>query len=83
MRTARRCRAKAKATGRRCENPAAYGMPVCRFHGARKKSAIRSGPAHPNFKHGQRTLEAMSTHEADMKLLGDINKILKKKGLIK
>ena len=53
-----RCRARSKRSLERCKNPAAYGMPVCRFHGARRPETIRRGPAHPQYRHGRETLEA-------------------------
>lgn len=69
LKTARRCRARAKHSGQRCHNPAAYGMPVCRMHGARKAETIRSGPAHPNYQHGQNTKEAKRAHKEGMTVL--------------
>lgn len=55
---AQRCTAKCKARGDRCFNPAAYGMAVCRYHGARKPETIMRGANHPQYRHGQETLEA-------------------------
>ena len=52
------CTARSKRSLRRCLNPAAYGMPVCRFHGARRPDAVLRGPKHPLYRHGQETLEA-------------------------
>jgi hypothetical protein len=69
LRTARRCHAKAKHSGLRCHNPAAYGMGVCRVHGARKAETIRRGEDHPRYKHGQKTKEAKRAHKEDMDLL--------------
>jgi hypothetical protein len=50
---AKQCRARTKSSGlkKQCANPAAYGMPVCRFHGAHKK--ILKGKDHPNYRHGK------------------------------
>lgn len=56
--SAPRCAAKAKHSGKRCKNPAAYGMNVCRMHGARKRETVRHGVTHPNYKHGRETREA-------------------------
>lgn len=53
-----RCTAKCKARGDQCRNPAAYGMSVCRFHGARKAETVRRGANHPQYSHGGETLEA-------------------------
>lgn len=55
---ARRCTAKCKARGDRCRNPSAYGMRVCRYHGARKPETVKRGASHPQYKHGQETREA-------------------------
>jgi hypothetical protein len=52
------CRARSKRSLSRCKNPAAYGMPVCRFHGARRPETIKHGSAHPQFQHGRETVEA-------------------------
>lgn len=52
------CKAKSKHSQVRCLNPAAYGMPVCRFHGARKPQTILKGKDHPNYRHGKETLYA-------------------------
>jgi hypothetical protein len=52
------CHAKCKATQNPCRNPAAYGMRVCRYHGARRPGTILKGKDHPNYRHGQETLEA-------------------------
>ena len=49
------CRARSKRSLHRCLNPAAYGMPVCRFHGARRPESIKRGPDHPQFVHGRET----------------------------
>ena len=55
----KRCKAKCKArVGEQCRNPAAYGMAVCRYHGARKPKTIMRGANHPQYKNGQETLEA-------------------------
>lgn len=55
----RRCTAKCKArAGAQCLNPAAYGMAVCRYHGARKPEMVRRGASHPQYRHGGETQEA-------------------------
>lgn len=69
MKTARRCHAHTKSTGQQCHNPAAFGMLVCRLHGARKKSTILKGRDHPNYRHGQDTQEAKATGIAELKFL--------------
>ena len=67
-----RCYAKCKARGDQCRNPAAYGMPVCRFHGARKPGTIKRGAAHPNYRHGGETLTAKSNRSAKLAQLRDL-----------
>jgi len=54
----KRCKAKCKARGDQCRNPAAYGMAVCRYHGARKTETIMRGANHPQYRHGQETILA-------------------------
>jgi hypothetical protein len=53
---AKQCTANSKRTKQRCKNPAAYGCRTCKVHGSRKN--ILSGKAHPNWKHGRRTIRA-------------------------
>jgi hypothetical protein len=53
-----RCKARSKRSLGRCRNPCAYGMQVCRFHGARRPETIKRGSNHPNFQHGRETFEA-------------------------
>ena len=69
---AQQCHARAKGTGLQCRNPAAYSMPVCRFHGARLAGTIRRGSDHPQWKHGQETLEAKAERSA---MLGELRAI--------
>jgi hypothetical protein len=69
MRTAKRCSARAKSTGIQCQNPAAYGTPVCRFHGARKRSTVLTGQAHPNYQHGRATKAVKDETSREMKEL--------------
>jgi hypothetical protein len=47
------CTARSKRSLRRCMNPCAYGMPVCKFHGARRRESILRGSDHPKFIHGR------------------------------
>ena len=79
----KQCTARAKSTKQRCLNPAAYGCKTCRLHGARKKSIIKHGKLHPNYRHGMETLVAK--HERSKKLaeLKAIEADLRTKGLIK
>ena len=39
-------------------NPAAFGMAVCRYHGARRPETIKRGANHPQYRHGQETYGA-------------------------
>lgn len=55
LRDAPRCSATAKSTRQRCRNPSKQNWNVCRLHGA--GGGAPSGSAHPNYKHGRRTLE--------------------------
>lgn len=59
-----RCKAQSKRSQERCKNPAAYGMKVCRYHGARKPETIRKGETHWNYHTGQETLEAKAERHA-------------------
>jgi hypothetical protein len=70
--TALRCRAKCKATGERCRNLAAFGMPVCRCHGARLRETIKSGESHPNYRHGEETLVAKAERSARLSELREL-----------
>lgn len=56
MHCAPRCTANSKRTGEPCRNPAVRGWSVCRMHGAR--GGAQPGTAHPNYRHGGRTVEA-------------------------
>ena len=58
LREAPRCRAMAKSTRERCKCPAGRGWRVCRLHGA--GGGAPRGKAHPNYKHGLRTKEAVA-----------------------
>lgn len=79
----RRCHAKAKSTGQQCRNPAAYEMLVCRFHGARKPETVRSGDAHPQYKHGQCTKAARAQYSRKSARLRDLENLAYEAGLIK
>lgn len=39
-------------------NPAAFGMGVCRYHGARRPDTVKRGVDHPRYRHGRETREA-------------------------
>jgi len=61
----KRCKAKCKArVGEQCRNPAAYGMNVCRYHGARKPETIMRSTDHWNYQDAGQTLpERQERHE--------------------
>ena len=59
---ARRCECRSKRSGLRCQNPAAFGTRACRFHGAHRQRRALRGADHPNYQHGQVTLEARDEH---------------------
>ena len=61
---AKQCRAKCKATQQQCRNPAAFNTSVCRYHGARRPESIKRGKDHPNYRHGEETLEAKAERSA-------------------
>jgi hypothetical protein len=58
MHSAPRCTAKSKRTGQPCKSPAVRGWGVCRMHGAH--GGAKAGAVHPNWKHGERSNEAVS-----------------------
>ena len=76
------CCAKCKATGIRCLNPAAYGMPVCRYHGAKKPDSIRCGAAHGRYKSGEFTKASKeAARQASVRLM-DLENIGFKLGMM-
>ena len=69
---AKQCTSKSKRTKKPCQNPAAYGCVTCRFHGARKLESIRRGDQHPNYLHGERTLEVQRETSAQNLMLAKL-----------
>ena len=69
-----RCSAKCKATGERCKNPAvvSWGATVCRYHGARRPETIRKGERHPQYRHGNETLQKKAERSRRLAELRDI-----------
>lgn len=53
-----RCGATSKRSGKQCRAPAVTGWAVCRLHGA--GGGQRPGKAHPNYRHGARSREAVA-----------------------
>ena len=76
-----RCTARNRTTGHRCKNPAAFGCKTCRYHGARRQ--IPKGEDHPNYKHGGRTLEALSKYRQKVAELDQLERLGHKYGLMK
>ena len=62
-----RCRATAKRTGKPCRAPAVTGWSVCRVHGA--YGGAPPGPAHQNWRHGERSREAVELRALVNKLV--------------
>ena len=71
----KRCVVTARSTGERCKNPAAFGCRSCKFHGARRKTTIRSGKDHPQYIHGKRSLEGQKEYRkvcAELRAIEDL-----------
>lgn len=66
---AKQCSAHAKSSGCRCQNLAAFGMNVCRMHGARKATTVKRGIDHPNYQHGRETRQGRVDRASAMKRL--------------
>ena len=77
-----RCRAKAKSTQSQCHNPAAFGMPTCRLHGARRPHTILKGEAHPNYRHGNETQERRRERRVKMAELRKLEELIQKLGMM-
>lgn len=73
--SARRCKARCKATGEQCKNPSAFGLAVCRYHGARRPHTVRRGKDHWNYQHGQETLEARAEHSMRLAELRELEEL--------
>jgi hypothetical protein len=72
---AKQCSAQAKSSGCRCQNLAAFGMNVCRVHGARKATTIKRGIDHPNYQHGRETRQGRINRVKAMKRLRFLEEI--------
>lgn len=68
MQRAPRCSAHSKRTGLPCQAPAVAGWGVCRMHGA--GGGAPRGKRNGNYRHGDRTQEAMA-------LRADINQLVR------
>ena len=80
---ASRCHAKSKSTGKQCGNPACLGSSVCRYHGFRKPETVLRGKQHPNYVHGERSLEGIQRHIETMQRIKMLIKLAKQLGMIK
>jgi hypothetical protein len=78
----RRCSAQAHSTGNQCLNPAAFGCKTCRYHGARRRETVKVGKAHPQYRHGERTKEAISKYRASMLQLQTIETLAYSSGVL-
>jgi hypothetical protein len=71
-----RCTAHSKTSGGRCWNPAAFGMATCRYHGARRRQTVRTGPDHPQYRHGYETLGAKRQRSDGLVRLAEYEELL-------
>jgi hypothetical protein len=78
----RRCSAKCKARNDRCGNPAAYGMGVCRYHGARRPETVRRGASHPQYRRGDETLEAKAERHEMSVFFHETENLMAKLGML-
>lgn len=73
-RSAPRCSAHSKRTGKRCKAPAVRGWSVCRFHGA--GGGGPKGRVNGNWRGGAFTAEAVAERKAARQLLKSCNNLL-------
>jgi hypothetical protein len=78
-----KCSANSKRTGLPCNNPAAHGCKTCRMHGARRSELIKRGKDHPNYVHGERSIEGIKRHREVMSRIKMLTKLAKDLGMIK
>jgi hypothetical protein len=76
MLKAKRCQARSKRTGKPCQSPAVRGWNVCRMHGA--GGGAPKGKRNGNYRHGDRTAEAVVTRRVIGDLLRQSRLILKR-----
>jgi hypothetical protein len=53
------------------------------MHGARKRDSIKRGKDHPNYVHGERSLEGIQRHREVMGRIKMLTKLAKQLGMIK
>jgi len=78
----RQCTVRARSTGNQCLNPAAFGCKSCRVHGSRRKETVKVGKDHPQYKHGERTQEAIERFRSKMLELQSIETLARSVGVI-
>ena len=78
-----KCSANSKRTGLPCNTPAAFKCRTCRIHGARRPESIKRGKDHPNFVHGERSIEGIKRHREVMGRIKMLTKLAKQLGMIK
>ena len=76
------CTATCRATGERCKNPAAFGMNVCRYHGARKPETIRRDVKHPAYLHGNCTQNTRRAYSEASARIRDLDALARLLGMI-
>lgn len=76
MRAAPRFSAKSKRTGAPCRAPAVRDSTVCRFHGAR--GGAPRGAAHGNWKHGNRSVQAIAGRRQLAKLIREARQLARR-----
>ena len=74
MQQAPRCSAHSKRTGLLCGSPAVIGWSVCRMHGA--GGGAPTGERNGNYRHGNRTHEAMALKAEIRELLKESRQFL-------
>ena len=55
-------------------------MTTCRYHGARRPQTVRRGPDHPQYKHGQETLDAKRRRSDGLARLAEYEEMLARAG---
>lgn len=76
------CTATCRATSEPCKNPAAFGMPVCRFHGAHGPETVKRGEDHGCFKNGEYTQATKIAYRAAVKRLMDLESVAFQAGMM-
>jgi len=71
-----RCEALCKRRQARCWNPAAWGCRTCKYHGAKKTSAVIRGADHWNFKHGRETQQRRQARRDAAIRLRDLEELM-------